>query len=87
MSCRSSDLQPWAYVQDTINNKLYEVKSIHGTLTQRAVKLIDASSDVDDPNPHTTDMLLSNALKRLQLVKPAPNADDIATAAEWGTAG
>jgi hypothetical protein len=83
--CRSSDLEPWAYVQDTTNGKLYEVSDQYGALMQRAVRLIDVSSDIDQPK--TTNMLLVNALKRLELVRAAPNADDIATAQEWGSQG
>jgi hypothetical protein len=83
--CRSSDLQPWAYVQDTTNGKLYEVGGQYGALMQRAVKLIDVSSD--DDQPRTTDMLLANALKRLRLVRAAPNLDGLATVEEWGEAG
>jgi hypothetical protein len=83
--CRSSDLEPWAYVQDTTNGKLYEVGTQYGALTQRAVKLIDVSSDVDQPK--TTDMLLANALKRLRLVRAAPTLDGTASIEEWGPAG
>jgi hypothetical protein len=83
--CRSSDLEPWAYVQDTTNGKLYEVSKQYGALTQRAVKLIDVSSDVDQPK--TTDMLLANALKRLELVRPAPNVADLASIEEFGPLG
>jgi hypothetical protein len=83
--CRSSDLEPWAYVQDTTNGKLYEVGCQYGALMQRAVKLIDVSTDVDQPK--VTNMLLVNALKRLELVRAAPCLDDLATVDEWGEAG
>jgi hypothetical protein len=83
--CRSSDLSPWAYVQDTTNGKLYEVGTQYGALTQRAVKLIDVSSDIDQPK--TTDMLLANALKRLELVRPAPCVSDLASIEEFGPLG
>lgn len=82
---RSSDLSPWAFVHDTTTDKLYEVRRLYGAIAQRSVELIDVASDED--HPRMTSMLLVNALKRLELVRAAPNADSIATVAEWGRAG
>lgn len=82
---RSSDLAPWAYVQDTTCGKLYEVGTQYGALTQRAVRLIDVNSPIE--HPRVTNMLLSNALKRLELVRAAPNVNDIASVAEFGPLG
>jgi len=64
---------------------MYEVVNQYGALMQRAVRLIDVASD--DDQPRVTNMLLVNALKRLELVRAAPCVDDIATAQEWGEAG
>jgi hypothetical protein len=79
MCCRKDELQPGAYMKDTTTYKLYEVAGEPG----RETKLIDVASPIDDPT--TVEFLTVNALKRLELVQPAPSLEGVASVEEWGS--
>lgn len=79
--CRREELQPGAYFHDPTTKGLYEVQG----LVNNVVKLADAKRPVDEPQ--ITSLLVPQAVKRLQLVRAAPNLDGFATAEEWGERG
>ena len=79
------ELREWDALWDDVTGAWEARQARWLTRMQRAVKLIDVSTDVDQPK--VTNMLLVNALKRLELVRAAPCLDDLATVDEWGEAG
>ena len=81
MTVRSDELRPGAYLADPKTTRLYEVQHA----TKRQVQLIDVRSPIDDPT--TIGMLTANAIRMLELVRPAPSVENIASVEEWGPLG
>jgi hypothetical protein len=81
MCLRPTDLQRLAVVTDPATRKLYEVLETPKTNT---VGLVDIASDDDDPR--LTSMLVEQAVERLDLIRHAPCAADVASVEEYGSA-
>lgn len=79
--CRHADLKPGAVLSDRTTRKLYEVVDAQ----PRTTKLVDVASPVDDPRG--VEFLTVNAISRLELVRPAPSFDGIASPEEFGPLG
>jgi hypothetical protein len=79
--CKPAELEPGAYVSDPSTSRLFEVQDAD----KRQVHLIDVRSPIDDPT--VIGMLTDNALRRLELVRPAPCLADTASEAGYGAMG
>ena len=79
--CKPDELKPGAYLKDPQHGKLYEC---HGRVNN-VVHLVDAAGPIDPPS--IARWLVPNALKRLELVQPAPCVSDTASVEEFGPLG
>jgi hypothetical protein len=79
--CQREDLEAGAYLKDPEHGKLYECHGRH----HNVVHLADATDPVDHPD--TVRWLITQALKRLELVQAAPTYDETVGTEEWGEAG
>ena len=79
--CHKDDLRPGAYFSDHTTRKLYELTA----QVNNVVKLNDAGAPLD--KPRVTSLQVGQALQRLELVRAAPNIEDIASVVEFGPLG